>query len=201
MLLQSSNKLVQEYPEFLSDSPGVVVIGQMRIWHVHIFTSVERTENISVISTHKQEVQLTPVPYLRRPHGEGRGVTKTKTTIIIIITIILWSGAERVVILIRESDIEGIMLPFKPALCLHRNMSVSPEGRLKADGSDESFHYLQWVLSAARPRRCLFFTGKRSLVHTQWSHCDVISSQCLWETSLNIWVTCRCELRCFYVNR
>lgn len=132
MLLQSSNKLVQEYPEFLSDSPGVVVIGQMRIWHVHIFTSVERTENISVISTHKQEVQLTPVPYLRRPHGEGRGVTKTKTTIIIIITIILWSGAERVVILIRESDIEGIMLPFKPALCLHRNMSVSPEGRLKA---------------------------------------------------------------------
>lgn len=75
------------------------------------------------------------------------------------------------------------------------------EGQLKADGSDESFHYLQWVLSAARPRRCLFFMGKRSLVHTQWSHCDVISSQCLWETSLNTWVTCRCELRCFYVNR
>lgn len=195
MLLKSSNKLVQEYPEFLSDSPGVVVIGnQMRIWHVHIFTSVERTEIVSVISTHKQEVQLTPVPHLRRARGEGRGVTKTKTTIIIIITIaiILWSGAERVFILIRESDIEGIMLPFKPARCLYRNISVPPEGQLKADGmSDESFHYLQWVLSAARPRHCLFFTGKRSSVHTQWSHCDVISSQCLWESSLNIWVTCR----------
>lgn len=147
MLLQSSNKLVQEYPEFLSDSPSVVVIGQMRIWHVHIFTSVERTENISVISTHKQEVQLTPVPYLRRPHGEGRGVTKTKTTIIIIITIILWSGAERVIILIRESDIEGIMLPFKPARCLHRNMSVSPEGQLKASWRPAEGQREWWVVS------------------------------------------------------